>query len=68
MKIIESQEYQALKLAEMLETDGWKVFQNIIETYIVEYIGSSVPRDQLIGLKLALSLPEDYLTRLRNSL
>ncbi len=54
--ILNSNEYKLFKLREMVNSDNWQLFEEFINAYIFEYIDSSLPRDQLIGMKKAVHL------------
>lgn len=47
--------YKAHKLHDMLKSEAWSIYEGFINAYICEYIASSVPREQLIGMKQAIS-------------
>ena len=55
MSILNNDLYKAHKLNEMFQSEGWKIYEDFINAYICEYIASSLPRNQLIGMKYAIS-------------
>ena len=56
----ENELYKAHKLNDMFKTESWQIYEAFINTYICEYIASSVPRDQLIGMKHAISAVKKF--------
>ena len=56
----EIQQYKALRLAELIKSESWKLFEEFIDTYICNYIDSSLPRDQLIGMRKSVHLVKKF--------
>ena len=47
-------------LLDMLKTPGWQLYEEFISSYINEYIASSIPRNQLVGMKMAVTAIKDF--------
>lgn len=47
-------------LLDMLKTPGWRLYEEFICSYINEYIASSIPRNQLVGMKMAVNSIKEF--------
>ena len=58
--MLENELYKAHKLNEMFQSEAWAFYEDFINAYICDYIASSLPRAQLIGMKYALSAVKKF--------
>jgi len=62
MELSNRQKNQAIYLRELVQSAGWKVYEEFIKDYVFEYLSSSLNKDTLNGLKLAIEEPKRLVT------